>query len=203
MKKSVFTAAAVFISVATFSLAQADDVTNLLDSAQKNYADQNYSKAIEDLEWAKKGIVNQQLGSMKKLFPAKVDGMQGVDMEEGAVLGVRGTSRKYSSVDGGKSVVVSFVSGEGTAAGNGLGALMKMAASLGALESGKAPKLVISKGYKGQYVAEGADAGTLTFNLSGGKMVTIATAGYQGEQGAAMAEKVAGMLDLATIEKTF
>ncbi len=199
-RKCVMVAAAVFLSSITCSFAQADDVTSLLDSAEKNYADHNYSKAIEDLEWAKKGIINQQLDSMKKLFPAEINGMKGVDLDEGSVLGVRGISRKYGSADGGKSVVVSFVSGEGTTAGNGLGALMKMAASLGALESGKAPKLVISKGYKGQYVAEGPDSGKLTFNLSGGKMVTVTTAGYQG---AAMAEKVAGMLDLATIEKTF
>ncbi len=198
-RKCLSVATAIFLSSITCSLAQADDVTSLLDSAEKNYADHNYSKAIEDLEWAKKGIINQQLDSMKKLFPAEIDGMKGVNLDEGAVLGVRGTSRKYGA-DGGKSVVISFISGEGTTAGNGLGALMKMAASLGALESGKAPKLVISKGYKGQYVAEGPDAGTLTFNLSGGKMVTVATTGYQG---AAMAEKVAGMLDLATIEKTF
>ncbi len=177
-----------------------DDVTMLIQSAEKNYTAQKYAKAIEDLEWAKKGIINRQLDSMKSLFPAEIDGIKGVDADEGSLLGIKGTSRKYNSTDGSKSVVISFVSGQGTAVSNGLGALMKMAESLNALDGGTTSKLVIEKGYKGQFVSDGEMSGTLTFTLSGGKLVTIMTKGYKG---AAMAEKVAKTLDLAQIENVF
>ncbi len=201
MKKKFFlTAAALVVVPLTCVVAQADDVTTLIDSAKDNYAAHKYTKAIEDLEWAKKEIMNRQIGSVKDFLPAEIDGMKGVDVEEGAVLGVRGVSRKYGTADGSKSVVISFVSGEGSAAANGLGALMKMAASLGAMEAGTSSKLVIAKGYKGQFVPEGKQSGTLTFNLNGGRMVTIQTTGYQG---ASMAEKVAKNLDLSKIEETF
>ncbi len=203
MRKRFVAVAAIVLLAAPLAClaAEADDnVTMLIQSAEKNYAAQKYAKAIEDLEWAKKGIINQQLDSMKSLFPEEIDGIKGVDADEGSLLGMRGISRKYNSADGSKSVVISFLSGGGAAISNGLGALMKMAESLNALEAGKTSKLVIEKGYKGQFVAEGDQAGILTFALSNGKMVTIRTKGYTG---AGMAEKVAKTLDLAKIENVF
>ncbi|PID74264.1 MAG: hypothetical protein CSB32_01675 [Desulfobacterales bacterium] len=202
-KKFVAVVMVVFLSPLICSAEETgqtgDDVTMLIQSAEKNYAARKYAKAIEDLEWAKKGVINRQLDSMKSLFPAEIDGIKGVDAEGGSLLGMKGTSRKYNSTDG-KSVVISFVSGQGTAVSNGLGALMKMAESLNALDGGVASKLVIEKGYKGQFVSDGEMSGTLTFTLSGGRMVTIMTKGYKG---AAMAEKVARTLDLARIEDVF
>lgn len=195
------TVVAGFLSCLVFSTAQADDVTTLLESAGQNYAAKKYAKALDDLEWARKGIANQHLKSMKNLFPAEIDGMKGVDVDSGEVFGFRGVSKEYSSADESRSVVISLVSGGDTPGGNGLGALMEMAASFGAMQGGANSKIVIAKGYRGQFLQESGEAsGTLSFNLNGGKMITIETTGYQD---AAMAEKVAKMLDLAKIEAAF
>ncbi len=181
------------------STAQADDVTTLLQSAQDNYNAKRYSKALEDLDWARKEIVSQHLKGIKDLFPESIDGMQGVENESGEVLGFRGISKTYT--DGQHTVNLNLMGGQSASGAQGLGALMGMAAAFGAMESGANTKLVIAKGYKGQFVQEPmGDSGMLTFTLNGGKTLTIETIGYKD---AAMAEKVAQMLDLAKIEATF
>ncbi len=184
-----------------FATAQADDVTTLLESAQDNYSAKRYSKALEDLDWARKEIVSLHLKGMKNLFPESIDGMKGMANEGGEVLGVRGISRVYSGTDGQHRVTISLMGGESASGGAGLGALMGMAAAFGAMEAGSNAKLVIAKGYKGQFIQDPMNGmGTLTFTLSGGKALTIETMGYPD---ASMAEKVAKMLDIAKIEATF
>ncbi len=197
--KKIITAG--FLSCLMVAVAQADNVTTLLKSAEQNYAAGNYSKALEDLNWASKEIANQHLNSMKSLLPTEIEGMKGVDAEGGSVLGFRGISKQYNSTDGSKSVTISLLSGGNTTTGNGLSALMGMAASLGAMQGGTNAKIVIEKGYRGQFLQEkGEKTGTLTFTLNDGKMITIETYGYQHS---AMAEKVAKMLDIAKIESAF
>ncbi len=202
MKKSCTQAiVAGCLGFLVFSSAQADDVTTLIRSAEENYAAKNYSKALDDLDWARKEIVNQHLKSMKNLLPDEIDGMKGRDTEGGAVLGVRGIGKEYKSADGKRRVTINLIAGGGSSAGKGLGALMEMAASLGALDAGMNSKVVIEKGYKGQFLKDQSNnSGILTFNLNGGKMLKIETIGYPDSS---MAEKVVTQLDIAKIEAAF
>ncbi len=200
--KKLFTLSLIVMFVCLLSsMAQADNVTELLNSAKKHYAAHNFSKALEDLEWARKEISSQHLKSMKAFFPANIDGMRGTDVDSGDVMGVRGVTREYSNNDQTKSVVISFLSGSNTASANGLGALMSMASSMGFMNAGGNSKVVIEKGYKGQFIQEGGDStGRLTFNLREGKIIVIETTGYKGSF---MAEKVAKMLNITKIERSF
>lgn len=196
--------AATFLSCLIFSTAQADNVATLLKSAEQNYTAKKYSKTLEDLEWARKEIVNLQLASMKDLLPAEINGMKAVDVDgdSAAAFGLRTISKQYKKANEDKSVTISILSGGNSSSAGGLGALMGMAASMGALQQGGAgSKIIIEKGYRGQFLQEsGEQSGTLTFNLNDGKMITIETYGYDDS---AMAEKVAQKLDISKIEAAF
>ncbi len=199
MKKFIAPAFVSIFLCLSSSAVQADNFTDLIRSAEKNYKAQNYSKALEDLEWARKEISNQHLKSMKSFFPAEIDGMVGKDVDGASVMGIQGITKIYTSSDQTRSVSISLVSGGASPAGGGLGSLMNMASSLGMMVSDGNSKVIIEKGYKGQFVMEDRASGTLTFNLNGGKIIAIETEGYNSP---AMAEKVAKMLDLAKIEAT-
>ncbi len=201
MKKLLIPSLVLVLFCLLSSTALADNVTDLLNSAKQNYTSKNYAKALEDIEWARKEISSQHLKRMKAFFPASIGGMKGKDVEGGDAMGIRGVSRRYQNSDQTQSVTISFLSGSNTASGNGLGALMSMASSFGLMNGGSNSKVVIEKGYRGQFVQEDGDrTGTLTFNLRGGRIIIIETVGYTGS---AMAEKAAKMLNIAKIENAF
>jgi len=179
----------------------ADNVTELLKSASQNYEAKKYSKALEDMEWARREIANLQLQELKKLLPEELDGMKGQDGDAGAILGIHAVSREYYSEDGSKSVKITLASGKSSQGGAGLGAIMGMAAAFGAMDGNRQSKMIIEQGYKGQFSLDpNTTEGMLLFNLNGGSMINIETDGYPDEK---MAEKAAKALDIAKIEAAF
>ncbi|PIE41750.1 MAG: hypothetical protein CSA49_01975 [Gammaproteobacteria bacterium] len=201
MKKTLTSAFITTLLCCGSPVVYADNVTDLIKSVEKNYLSHKYSKALEDLEWVRKEISNQHLKSMSSFFPDEIDGMTGKDVDAGAAMGVRGVSKLYAGDDREHSITISLISGGNAPVGNGLSALMSMASSLEMMGGGSHSKVVVQKGYRGQFIQQsGERTGTLTFNLSGGKMIIIETIGYTGS---AEAEKVAKQLDIAKIEEAF
>ena len=183
------------------AIVQADNVAELLKSAKQNYEAGKYSKALEDLEWAKTEISNLHLQEMKKLLPDELEGMKGMDGDGGAIFGIQAVSKDYHSADGSKSVTITLASGQSSKAGGGLGALMGMAAAFGAMDANTNSKMIIEQGYKGQFsVDPNTLEGTLLFNLNGGSMINIETSGYADEK---MAQAAAKKLEIAKIEAAF
>lgn len=177
----------------------ADNVTDLMKSAEQNYAAGKYSKALQDLDWIRTEISNLQLQEMKKMLPEDVDGMKGEDSEGGAIFGMQSVSKYYPSEDGSKSVKISIASGKTGQGGAGLGAIMGMAAAFGAMDASKQSKVVVEQGYKGTFSLDPqTNEGTLVLNLNGGAMVNIETEGYTDET---MAKKAAAKLDLTKIDE--
>jgi hypothetical protein len=170
----------------------ADNVTELLKSAEKNYAAKEYGKALEDLEWIRNEIAGLQIQEMKTLLPDQLDGMVGEETDGSAMFGLHSVSKNYYTEDYEKSVKITLASGK-TGQGMGLGALMGMAAAYG----GRQSKMVMQQGYRGQFSLEGDSNGRLIFNLNGGGLVTVETSGYPDET---MAKNAAGKLDLAKID---
>ncbi|PID77757.1 MAG: hypothetical protein CSB21_03925 [Deltaproteobacteria bacterium] len=193
----IMTCAFIFSSIQPLF---ADNVKALMKSAERNYNAKNYSKALADLEWIRKEITNLQLQSMKKLLPSEIAGMKGVDADGGAVLGIHAVTRNYINSDRSRSVSISISSGKSSQAGQGLGAIMGMAASFGAMNAGTRSKMIISKGYRGQFSMDGNNTGTLIFNLNGGTVINIETRGFLDSS---MAEKAANALNISKIEASF
>jgi len=190
-----------FIILLSPGAVLADNVSELMQSAEQNYNAKKYAKALEDLEWARKEIANLQLQEMKKLLPDELDGMKGQDADGGAIFGIHSVSRNYSNADGSKTVTITLASGNSSQASGGFGALMGMAAAFGAMDASTDSKMVISKGYKGQFnLDKNSNTGNLIFNLNGGSMINIETNGYTDST---MAEKAAKTLDIAKIEEAF
>ena len=202
MKQNIINIAIIMsLILAGTGIVQADNVSELLKSAKQNYEAGKYSKALEDLEWAKTEISNLHLQAMKKLLPEELEGMKGMDGDGGAIFGIQAVSKEYHSADGSKSVTITLASGQSSKAGGGLGALMGMAAAMGAMDANRNSKMIIEQGYKGQFsVDPNTMEGTLLFNLNGGSMINIETSGYADAE---MAQKAAKKLDIAKIEAAF
>lgn len=202
MKRLMTIASALcFIISLASGTVLADNVTELMKSAEQNYSAKKYAKALEDLEWARKEIANLQLQAMKKFLPDELDGMKGQDADGGAIFGIHSVSKRYASADGNKSVTITLAAGTTGQASGGLGALMGMAAAFGAMDAGTDSKMVVAKGYKGQFnLDKNTNEGTLIFNLSDGAMINIETDGYTDST---MAEKAAKTLDIPKIEESF
>ncbi|MBN1880299.1 hypothetical protein JW823_09340 [bacterium] len=178
----------------------ADNVTDLMKSAEQNYSAGKYSKALEDLDWVRTEIANLQLQEMKKFLPEEIDGMKGEDSEGGAIFGMHSVSKYYPSEDGEKSVKITIASGKSSQGGAGLGAIMGMAAAFGAMDASKQSKMVVEQGYKGNFALDPeTKEGTLIINLNGGAMVNVETAGFGDES---MAKKALSKLDLAKIDES-
>jgi hypothetical protein len=191
--------AIVFFGSLGSGLVYADDVVDLIKSAEKNYNAKQYKKALEDLEWVRKEIAKLQLQEMKKLLPEEIDGMKGSDSDGGAVFGLHTVSREYRDNDGNRVVTINVMSAAGGEAGGELGAIMGMAAAFGTMDSSQESKMIIEKGYRGNFSLDtDTQEGTLVFSLSGGAMVQIETFGCKDES---MAKKAASKLDLPKIEE--
>lgn len=191
--------AIVFFGSLGTRLVYADDIVDLIKSAEQNYNAGQYKKALEDLEWVRKEIAKLQLQEMKKFLPEEIDGMKGSDSDGGAAFGLHSVSREYRDNDGNRVVTINVISAAGGEAGGGLGAFMGMAAAFGALDTSKESKMIVEKGYRGNFSRDPeTQEGTLIFSLSGGAMVQIETFGCKDES---MAKKAAEKLDLPKIEE--
>lgn len=181
------------------NLVLADNVVEFLHSTEENYKAQKYSRALADLEWAKKEIVSLQLEEMKGFLPDEIEGTQGQDDDSGAMMGLHTVGKTYRDPNSGRSVSIEIMKGTTGDAGTGLGAIFGMAMAMGGMDPSKPAKTIVQKGYRGTFSMDAnSDEGTLIFNLDGGSRVTITTQGYPDES---MAKKAAEKLDLITIEE--
>ncbi|MBM9535676.1 hypothetical protein [Desulfobulbus alkaliphilus] len=197
---SMITAALLITMFGTTKPVFADNVLEFLNSTEQNYKAQRYSRALADLEWARKEIVSLQLAEMKGFLPDEIKGMQGRDDDSGAMMGFHTVSKTYRDQDAGHSISIEIMKGATGDAGTGLGAIFGMAMAMGGMDPSKPAKTIVQKGYRGTFTMDtNSDEGTLIFNLDGGSRVTITTRGYVDE---GMAKEVAEKLDLVSIENT-
>ncbi len=200
-KKTMFGLVALMLIMgfAGSSLVLADNVTEFLSSAEQNYKAQRYSRALRDLEWARKEIAGLQLEEMKGFLPDEIDGMQGRDDDSTAMMGMHMVSKTYRDQDTGNSVKVEIMKGASGDADGGIAAILGMAAAMGAMDPSRQSKTIVQKGYRGTFSLDpNNNEGKLIFNLEGGSIVSIETRGYPDET---MAKKAAEKLDLASIEE--
>jgi len=197
--QAIMIAAAMLIPLfSATNLVYADNVLEFLNSTEQNYKAQRYSRALADLEWARKEIVSLQLDEMKGFLPDEIEGVRGRDDDSGAIIGLHTVGKTYRDPNSGHSTSIEIMKGATGDAGTGLGAIFGMAMAMGGMDPSKPAKTIVQKGYRGTFSMDAdSDKGTLIFNLDGGSRVTITTQGYPDET---MAKKAADKLDLVTIE---
>jgi hypothetical protein len=180
-------------------LVFADNFIEFLKSAEQNYKAEKYTKALKDLEWARKEITGKQLEEMRKFLPDEIDGIKGESDDSSAVMGLHSVSKVYRDLNTGNNVKIEIMKGSSGDGATGLGAIIGMAAAMGTMDQGGQSKTIVQKGYRGTFSMNSEiNEGQLIFSLDGGSIVTIETRGYPDET---MAKKTAEKLDLATIEE--
>jgi hypothetical protein len=114
-------------------LSYAEDLKQIFDKVQQYYADKNYSKALEELAWARKEIETASSQALSSLFPAEVDGYKGGELESTNVLGFSNIERTYQKGES-NSIKVSLLGSSKGQPQNplgGLAAMGQMAAMMG------------------------------------------------------------------------
>lgn len=110
----------IILSSLISSRVFADDIVDLIKSAEQNYTAKKYKKALEDLEWVKTEIGRLQLQEMKSLLPTEIDGMKGEDGDGGALFGLHSVTRDYKDGDGNKKVSINLLAAAAGESGGGL-----------------------------------------------------------------------------------
>lgn len=118
-------------------LANAEDINTIFQNVNKFVTEKNYSKALQELTWAKKEIEKLHMTRLQEFLPAALAGYQGSPVEAGSAIGIMNISKKYSS--GNNDVTLSLTggsSGDAQAGFAGLAQLGAMAAAFGGATPG-------------------------------------------------------------------
>jgi len=126
MKNFIIIAAALFLSA---SPLMSEDLDAIFAKVKEFTAQKNYTKALEELSWAKREIEQLNSKKIETYFPDSLAGYKGAKIESNSVLGITNIEREYK--DGAKSVKLSLTGGSASGAGGGLAAFGKMAAMMG------------------------------------------------------------------------
>jgi hypothetical protein len=120
----------IIISIFCCVTASAEDIQAIFQRVKELADNKNYSKAIEELSWAKKELEKMNAEKIQSFLPDKVLELNGDKPQSNSALGFTNIERTYSGADA--SIKVSLTGSGGNAAGlGGLAQLGKMAAMFG------------------------------------------------------------------------
>ena len=119
----------LILSILSASTAVAEDLNKIFAKVNEYVAAENYSKAIKELEWAKKELEKLNGGKLGKMLPDTLVGFRGGKLERSSALGFNNLERKYSKDK--QSFTISITGGSGSAGLGGLAALGQMGALMG------------------------------------------------------------------------
>lgn len=109
----------------------AEELDQIFKRVQEMVQTKNYSKALNELTWARKEIEKMHTAQLQTFFPDELSGFKGSKVESNAALGFTSIERGYRN--GNQSVKVSLTGGSGSSQGGfgNLAALGQMAALMG------------------------------------------------------------------------
>lgn len=166
----------------------AEDINAIFKRVNDSVESRDYSKALEELDWAKKEIEKLHVQKLQEFFPEKLEGFIGQKFDSNSVLGFSNVERDYTQ--GKKSVKVSLTggTGQGAAALSGLAQLGKMAAMFGGNVPGN--ETVRIKGRTSTVESMGGSA-SVTVMLDSGSILRLESAsGVKAEDLKGMAEAI-------------
>ncbi len=115
--------------------AFAEDLNEIFKRVNELVAKENYSKALEELTWAKKEIEKLNTGKLGKLLPAEVNGFTGNEAKITNVMGMMNVERTYKNAN--KVIALSLTGSSGGNEGmGGLAGLARMGMMMEAQEGG-------------------------------------------------------------------
>jgi hypothetical protein len=109
----------------------AEDINSIFKRVNDLTASGNFSKALEELDWAKREIEKQHTQKIQAFFPAALGEFKGEKFESNLAMGMLSVERSYEAGEG--SVTASLTGGSGSGGAAGLGNLAqigKMAAMM-------------------------------------------------------------------------
>ena len=112
----------------TASPTHAEELDAIFKKVTEYVAQENYTKAIEELSWAKKELEKLNNGKIAKLFPDELVGFKGQKIENSSALGFTNIERKYTN--GKDTIQVSLTGGSAEGMG-GLAGLARMGMMMG------------------------------------------------------------------------
>lgn len=116
------------------SSAAAEDINEIFKRVNQFVQAKNYSKALEELGWAKKEIEKLNSKQLESFFPESLNGFKGQQISSSNALGITNIERLYKK-DESTSFKVSLTGGGGPGGlpggMGGLAAFGKMAAMMG------------------------------------------------------------------------
>lgn len=186
-KKSILLAACILLCS---NIALADDLKSILDKVNTFATEGNYSKALEELSWAKKELDKKYNDKLAGFLPDSLSGFTAGKAEINSAMGFTSIAREYSK-DGAR-VRLEMQGGGAGGSGAGLGglaALGQMAAMFGQQPGQESMRI---KGRTANLQKEGSE---MTLFLDGGSMLT-----FRKESGTPDLKAMAEALDLDAIE---
>ncbi|MCB0318201.1 MAG: hypothetical protein KDD56_05550 [Bdellovibrionales bacterium] len=151
----------------------AEDLATLQTRFNEYMEKQNYPKALEELNWIKKEVENQNAKKVQGFFTDSLAGMSGQELKANNALGFTSIERVYTGNN--NSIKVSLTGGSSSGANNpfgGLAAIGQMAAMMGG-QAGMDSFRV--KGRTASYQAQG-NTGELTVFLDSGSILKFGNA---------------------------
>jgi hypothetical protein len=122
------------LSILVISPLAAEDLNKIFEKVNTYVSEKNYTKALEELAWAKKEIEKMNSGKIVEFFPDEVAGYKGAEVKNSSALGMQNIEREYSK--NGSTIKVSLTGGGKDSPMGGLASLGKMAAMFGAQAGG-------------------------------------------------------------------
>jgi hypothetical protein len=122
------------ILLASANVSMAEDINAIFQKVNEYVSKENYSKALEELGWAKKELEKLHTAKLTKLLPDEIEGFKGEPSKSQSALGFNTIEKKYKN--GTKVISVSLTSGNSEMMG-GLAGLAKMGMMMGGAQEGE------------------------------------------------------------------
>jgi hypothetical protein len=184
------------LSIAILPLAiHAEELNDIFKRVNDLVAQRNYSKALDELSWAKKEIEKLNTGQVASFFPDTLGGLKGDKFESSSALGFHSAERTYR---GGDSVTIKVSLTGASGGGNeGMGALMGIG-KMAAMMDIPGQEAVRIQGRTATMNTENEGSPKLTIFLDSGSMLMI-----ESESGgtATQLRKMADELKLEDLDK--
>lgn len=172
MRHLIFIFSILVLSCLVCTPLVAEDLNKIFEKVNSYVAEKNYTKALEELSWAKKEI--EKLNSQKviEFFPDEVAGYKGGEAQTSSALGMQNLERNYTKGD--SSIKVSLTGGGKDSPMGGLASLGKMAAMFGSQAGGMDQVRVQGKTAN---LSEDTGHSEMTLFLDSGSLLQLSASG--------------------------
>ena len=151
-----------FLVLTSFSTLAADDPATACQQAAKLYQQQDIKAAMEEAQWCVTLLQQLMAKQTQQVFPDKIGGYTGQDIEQNSAMGMNITERRYQNKQG--EISVKLTSGDNGAMASALSAMAQFGMSPG--------KAIRVQRYKGTDLSED-DFTQLQFALKNGAVLSF------------------------------